>query len=63
MGQYFYKSVKQEWDEQLFLYKREFYNKKDCRDMKIIVQHIGIWLCLGGTTKCLCSSASILGIT
>tara|TARA_B100001989_G_C24464507_1_gene425918 strand:+ start:94 stop:963 length:870 start_codon:yes stop_codon:yes gene_type:complete len=40
MGQYFYKSVKQEWDEQLFLYKRDFYSKKDCLDMKTIVQHI-----------------------
>jgi hypothetical protein len=40
MGQYFSKSTKDEWNQQLFLYKRGFYNEKDCYDIKTIVQHI-----------------------
>lgn len=40
MGQYFYKSLKDEWNQQLFLYRRDFYSKKDCRDIKTIIDHI-----------------------
>ena len=27
MGQYFTKSIKDEWDQKLYIYKRNFYNE------------------------------------
>lgn len=40
MGQYFTKSIKDEWNQKLYIYKRNFYNNKDCLDIKTITQHI-----------------------
>lgn len=40
MGQYFYKSLKDDWDEKKYLYKRDFYSKEDCSHIKVITNHI-----------------------
>ena len=40
MGQYVFKSIKQDWDEKLYFYKRNHYSKKDCQDIKVIINHI-----------------------
>lgn len=40
MGQYIFKSIKQDWNEKLYFYKRNHYSKKDCQDIKVIINHI-----------------------